>query len=182
MIEEEVLAGGPEQLPAWIEIALWGSVALAAVWLLLTIFVHMRRSASNLTPVNAPTAKKSATPDFMKVDEKAREAQIKRGETYEKELDKREAEEAKASDAVKQATFLQRLAGLATLLVSLFSLASTAIGVIWQVDRIGGALSQADKLGLIIQNYPIPFAVCTFVIGYYVVMFFVQKQWKRADR
>jgi hypothetical protein len=182
MIEEEVLAGGPEQLPAWIEMALWGSVALAAVWLLLTIFVYMRRSASNLTPVNAPSAKKSATPDFMKVDEKAREAQIKRGETYEKVLDKREAEEAKASGAVKQATMLQRLAGLATLLVSLFSLASTAIGVMWQVERMGGVLSNVDQLGFVIQTYPIPVAVCTFVIGYYVVIFFVQKKWKRVDR
>ncbi len=179
MIEEEILAGGPDQLPAWIELALWSSVALAAVWLLLTIFVHLRRSASNLTPVNAPSAKKSATPDFMKVDKKARAAQIKRGEQYEKELVHREAAEAKASGVVKRATFLQRLAGFATLLVSIFSLLSTAIGVIMQVDRMGSTFGQTDQLVRIVQKYPIPFAVCAFVIGYYVVMFFVQKQWKR---
>lgn len=167
-------------LPDWLVAALWLNVIVAVVWVVMTLLVHMRRSASNLTPVNAPDARKSAKPDFMKIDEKARKEQIARGEAYEKQLDRREAEEARAAAAGGAPSFWSRLAGIATLLVSLFTLVSTAIGVIFQVDRIGATISQADRLGLILQKYPIPFAVATFVIGYYVVMFFVQKQWKRA--
>ncbi len=176
MIEETTTV---TELPDWLYAVLWLNVAVAAVWVVLTLVVYMRRKASNLTPVNAPDVKKSAAPDFLKVDHKAREAQIARGEAFEKELSKREA--AENADG-RKASMLRRLAGLATLFFSIFSLISTAVGVIGQVDRIGGALSQADKLGLIVQKYPIPFAVCAFVIGYYVVMFFVQKQWTRAGK
>ena len=97
-------------------------------------------------------------------------------------MSKREAAEAAEGHKAQQASLWRRLAGFATLLISVFSLVSTAIGVIGQVDRIGGALKQADQLGVILQKYPIPFAVCAFVIGYYVVMFFVQKQWARVGR
>ncbi len=170
-------------VPEWLEWLLWVTVAAAVLWLLLTLFIYARRRASNLTPVTAADPKKNVAPDFLEVDHKARAAQIARGEAYEKELDAREAAEAAAAArAGKQMTLLQRFAGLATLLLSVFSLASTAVGVIWQVDRIGGVLSQGDKLGVVLQKYPIPFAVCTFVIGYYVVAYFVQKQWKTAPK
>jgi hypothetical protein len=170
-------------VPQWLEWMLWLTVAGAVLWLLLTLFVYARRRAANLTPVTSPDPKKGVAPDFLKVDHKARDAQIARGETYGKELDAREAAEAAAkAKAGKQVTLLQRLAGLATLLFSIFSLLSTAVGVIWQVDRIGSALSQSDKLALILQKYPIPFAVCVFVIGYYVVRFFAQKQWKTSPK
>jgi len=175
--------GQMPDIPQWLELLLWATVAIALVWLSLTLFVYMRRKASNLTPVNAPSAKKSAAPDFLKVDQKARDAQIQRGENFEKVLDEREASEAAEAEerkGTKQVTMFQRLAGLATLLFSIFSLLSTIVGVVWQVDRIGGALSQTDAIGVMIQKYPIPFAVCVFVIGYYVVAFFTQKQWKAA--
>jgi hypothetical protein len=165
-------------VPQWLNWLLWGTVILAAVWLLAQIFIAMRRSATNLTPVNAPDAKKSAQPDFLKVDHKAREEAIKRGEAYDKELTAREAAEAAAAGTTKQVKTVSRLASLATLLFSVFSLVGTGVSVIWQVDRMGQTLTQADKLGMMIQKYPIPFAVCLFVIGYYVVIFFVKKQWK----
>ncbi|MEZ5938077.1 MAG: hypothetical protein R3C52_07640 [Hyphomonadaceae bacterium] len=168
-------------LPDWLVVVLWVNVAAAAIWIVLTLFVYMRRRASNLTPVNAPHARKDAAPDFLSVDHKAREAQIERGEAFESELDKREAEEAARAAGVKKISMWRRLAGFATFLISLFSLASSIVGVIWQVDRIGGMMSQADKIGVILQKYPIPFAVAAFVIGYYVIVFFAKKQWKRAS-
>ena len=177
-----MLDGGPQVIvPDWLNTLLWATVAVAAVWVVLSLVVYLRRRASNLTPVNAPDVKKSAAPDFLKVDHRARDAQIARGEAFDRDLGAREAAEAASSGSTtKQVTVLSRLAGIATLLFSIFSLLSTAVGVIFQVDRIGDALSQTDKLSLVIQQYPIPFAVCAFVIGYYVVMFFIQKQWKGA--
>jgi hypothetical protein len=167
------------ELPQWQQYLLWATVALAALWVVLTIFVQLRRKASNLTPVNAPSANKKAAPDFLKVDHKAREAQIKRGETFERELDAREAAEART---LKKVTLWSRLAGLATLLFSIFSLLATISTVYLQVDRIGSTFSQSDRLLETFQKYPIPFAVCAFVIGYYVVTFFAQKQWKQGQR
>jgi hypothetical protein len=169
-------------LPEWLYTLLWINVAVAVVWVTLMVVVHLRRQASNLTPVNAPHARKSAAPDFLKVDHKARKAQIARGEAYDDQLTQREEAEEEAGRAVKQVTLLSRLAGVATFLVSIFSLVATAVGVLTQVDRIGGTMSQVDQLGVVIQKYPIQFAVCAFVIGYYVVMFFVQKQWMPRAR
>jgi hypothetical protein len=169
-------------LPDWLNAIIWLNVIVFVVWAVMTALVHMRRSASNLTPVNAPDAKKSAAPDFLSVDQKARREQIRRGEAYEKELDRRDEAEAEAAAraARKPETMLQRLAGIATFLLSIFTLLSTAVGVIFQVNRIGDTLSHADRLGALIQQYPIPFAICVFVIGYHVVLFFVRKQWKSA--
>lgn len=167
------------ELPLWQQYLLWATVALAAVWLVLSVFVHLRRKASNLTPVSAPSANKKAAPDFLTVDHKAREAQIRRGEVFEKELDSREAAEARK---LKKVTIWRRLAGLATLLFSVFSLLASISGVFMQVDRIGSTLSQSDRIMELLQTYPIPFAVCFFVIAYYVVTFFVQKQWKSESR
>lgn len=170
------------EVPAWVNAVLWATTAIAAIWLILTLFVWLRRRASNLTSASSADVKKSAQPDFMKVDHKAREEQIKRGESFEKDLEAREAAEAADAEIVKKATVWSRLAGLATLLFSIFSLLSTAVGVIWQTGRIGEMLSQWDKLGIMVQRYPIPFAVSAFVIGFYVVMFFTRKQWKPAAK
>ena len=166
-------------LPEWQQYLLWATVALAVLWLALSIFVQLRRKASNLTPVNAPSANKKAAPDFLSVDHKARDQQIRRGERFEQTLDAREASEARA---LKKVGLWGRLAGLATLLFSVFSLFATISTVFMQVDRIGSAFSQSDRLLELLQTYPIPFAVCAFVIGYYVVTFFVQKQWKGHAR
>ena len=179
MIEDATSNAG---LPEWLYVVLWINVLVAAIWVMLTLVVYMRRKASNLTPVNVADAKKSAAPDFLNVDHKARQAQIARGEAFEKDLSKREKAEDADGHKARQASWWRRLAGFATLLISVFSLVSTAIGVIGQVDRIGGALKHTDQLGVIVQKYPIPFAVCAFVISYYVVMFFVQKQWSRVGK
>ncbi len=166
-------------VPEWLVALLWINVVIFVAWLVLTVLVRMRRSASNLTPAGSAKADKEARPDFLSVDRKAREAQIRRGDAFEKELEKREAKEAAgARGDPSPASFWKRIAGIATMLVSIFTLLSTLIGVIFQVDRIGQTLSQADKIGLLLQRYPIPFAVCAFVIGYYIVNFFLRKQWK----
>src|SRR5687768_3481576 len=71
------------------------TVAVAAIWLALSIFVYWRRRAANLTPVTAPRRNKDAQPDFLNVDHKARREAIERGEAFERELEEREAEEAR---------------------------------------------------------------------------------------
>lgn len=181
-MNEQTLPLPQLDVPDWLVAVLWINVAVFVVWAVLSILVQMRRSASNLTVASSAKSHKDAAPDFLKVDHKAREQQIKRGEAFEKELDQREAAEAAAAARKKTPiSFWKRMAGIATMLISIFTLISSLIGVIFQVDRIGQTLTQADKIGLLLQQYPIPFAVCAFVILFYLVTFIVHKQWKPAD-
>lgn len=183
---EHVQAPGDidQYIPEWVSPVLWIAVLIAAVWFALTLFVYMRRRASNLTSAHNAGVHKDASPDFLKVDHKAREAQIKRGENFEKELTEREKEEAKAAHAhdkqTKQVSMLQRIASVATVLFSVFSLVSTLLGVVTTVDRMNQQISKSDVLLQTMTKYPIPFAVCIFVIGYHLVTFFTKQKW--ADK
>ncbi len=165
------------EAPEWLVMLMWATIAFAAIWLVASVFVHLRRKASNLTPVTAAKAKKSATPDFMKVDHKAREEAIKRGEAFDKELAEREAAEAAAKAPAER---VSGLAKLASLLFSLFTLGGAIVGVISTADRMGETVSKMDQLGALLMHYPIQFAVCVFVIGFYIYSYFANKSWESA--
>lgn len=149
------------------------TMALAGIWLALTVFVIWRRHASNLTPVNSTSKNNSAQPDFLKVDQKARAEAIKRGDLHERALDRRDAEEAKAEARAEAAsrrmplTFAQRLAGLVTFIMSAFTLFSIVTSSIFTVSKMGdmvGEMSAINRMTAIIVAHPIPVAVCVLVI------------------
>jgi len=66
------------------------------------------------------------------------------------------------------------------LLFSVFSLVAAAMQVIIQVDKMNTTVSQAGEFGRIAAQYPIPTAVCGFVIVFQVYYFFAQKKWVNA--
>lgn len=169
-------------IPEWVSPLLWAAFAVAAIWLIISIFVAQRRKASNLTSVHSAHANKNAAPDFMTVDHKAREEQIKRGEAYDHKLHEREKAEAagKAGAAKKQQQFdlLKTIASIGTVLFSIFSLVSTMLGVFSQVDRMNQQISKSDALFATVAKYPIPLAVCIFVLGYHLVTYFTKKKWQ----
>lgn len=166
-----------QQIPpeAWpiIEILFNVTMAIAGIWLALTVFVIWRRHASNLTPVNSTSKNNKAQPDFLKVDQKAREEAIKRGDAHEKALDRRDAEEARAearANAVSRrepVSFAQRLAGLVTFIMSLFTLLSIVTSSVFTVSRMGdmvGEYTAMDRIVAIIMAHPIAFTVCALII------------------
>lgn len=169
-------------LPTWLEPLLYVTMILVAIWVVSSLFVYMRRRASNLTSAHQTGVKKDASPDFMKVDHKARDAAMQRGEAYEETLAAREAAEA-AADApvVKQASLVSRLSGIASLLFSLFSLAGAISTVMMQVERMNNTLGRTDQLMLIVQKYPIPVAICIFVIGFHIYHYISRKRWKEPQ-
>lgn len=172
-----------EDVPTWIEPLLYVTMAVVAVWVASSLFVYMRRRASNLTSAHQTGVRKDASPDFMKVDHKARDAAMQRGEAYDETLTAREAAEA-ALDApvVKQASLISRLSGIASLLFSLFSLAGAISTVMFQVERMTGTISRADQLMLVVQKYPIPVAVCIFVIGFHLYHYIARRRWTEAPK
>ena len=173
------------QIPpeAWPLIELMFRITLitAGVWLAISIFVWWRRAASNLTPVNAAQKKRKAQPDFLKIDDKARREALERGEGFDKELERREREEAR--EEAGKPSLLQRIAGFASFLMSLFTLATMIYGAIFQVSRMGSMLqeySSMERFTTIVQNHPIAFCVACFVIIFYIYQFFTKKKWQEA--
>lgn len=179
------LDGAPQAaevvLPDWLTYVMWAAVAFAALWLVSAIFIQMRRRATNLTSAHQAGVKKEATPDFMKVDHKARDAAMQRGAAYEKELDTREAAEAAAAagKAAKRepANMLKMISGIASFAFSLFTLLGAVLGTFRTMDAAGAQLSKMDQVGVMFAKYPIPAIICLFVIGYTIFIWVSQKKW-----
>ena len=174
-----------EQIPpeAWplITMLLNVTMAVALVWFLATVFVWWRRQASNLTPVQAAGKKRAAQPDFLNVDQTARAEAIARGAAFDETLEKREREEARAN--VKRISLAGRIAGLISLVMSLFTLATMIYGAIFQVSRMGSLMeeySSFERMGTVVANHPIAFAVTTLIIVVHVYHFFKRRQWQEG--
>jgi hypothetical protein len=147
------------------------------------LFVYWRRRAANLTPVTAPRRNKDAQPEFLNVDHKARKAAIERGEAFERQLDIREAEEARMAErvALGAATSGRRLAKLAALLMSIFTLGTMIVGSIGNIGRMGEymqQLSAPDRIVEVVRNHPIGSLVLALVIAATVYQYFHERKWR----
>lgn len=159
---------------------MWGALAFAAIWLASTVFIHMRRRATNLTSAQQASVRKDAAPDFMKVDHKAREAAMKRGETFDRALiEREEAVAAAAGSAAKRepVNVVRMISGIAAFAFSLFTLLGTILGTFRTLDGAGVQLSKLDQIGAIVSQNPIPTLICVFVIGYTLYIWITQKKW-----
>jgi hypothetical protein len=183
MQEIPPLLGAPTNeelgIPGWLEPLLWVTVVIVVVWVASSIFINMRRRASNLTSTHEAKVKADVAPDFMTVDHKAREAAVKRGETFERELSEREKAEAAAGKPAKKSTLsmVQSVAGIASFLFSLFSLAGLMVNVFTQMDRINSQVGKSDQIFAAVMKYPIPTAICLFVLVYTVWYWIAHKKW-----
>ncbi len=184
-----LLDGAPSavvvETPDWLVYMMWAAVAFAALWLISTVFIHMRRRASNLTSAQQASVKKDATPDFLKVDQKAREAALERGANYERELAEREraAALAAAGKAKKEPMgMLKMLSGIAAFLFSLFTLLGSVLGTFRTLDQAGVQLSKFDQVGAVVTQHPIPTIICLFVIGYTLFIWISQKKWTEPPK
>jgi len=163
---------------------MWGAVAFAAIWLASTVFIHMRRRATNLTSAQQASVRKDAAPDFMKVDHKAREAAMKRGETFDQELVEREKAEAAAAAVAAGAAakrepvnIVRMISGIAAFAFSLFTLLGTILGTFRTLDQAGVQMTKLDQVGAIVSQNPIPTLICVLVIGYTLYLWIKQKKW-----
>ena len=176
------------QIPpeAWPFIDLLFNITLVAalIWGAISLFIYLRRRALNLTPVSAARKNEQAQPDFLKVDEKARAEALQKGEAFEQKLSAQEAAEAAAAAAtLKPAMTGQRVAGIAALLMSIFTLGTMISGALFQITRMGQLMqeySSIERLTAVISNHPFAFAVAVFVIGYYIYTYFTEKKWQEG--
>lgn len=169
-----------------VETLAMGTVIATAVWIALVIFIHLRRSASNLTPIHA-AKKRNVKPSFLSVDHKKQKAMKEAGAEYDAELATREAHEEAEAEAKKDAkrpeTILARIARILSVLMSVFTLATMIGGVIFNVNYLGGMLRQysaLDRLMVVVQQHPIAVTVAVLVIGYHIYSYIVSRKWKSA--
>ena len=180
MLAEQLSRIPPEAWPL-IETVLRVTAVVTVVWLALTLFIQLRRNASNLTPVNAARKNKADQPDFLSVDEGARKDALERADQFESQLAKQEEAEARAARELlsrKPASMAQRAFRALSFLMSLFSLLTMIFGSIWQIGRMGSLMkeySTVERLVAVIQNNPISFTVALLVCVY-AIWSFVQSQ------
>lgn len=173
-------------LPEWMTYLMWAAVGFAALWLVATVFIHMRRRATNLTSAQQAGVRKDATPDFMKVDHKARDAAMQRGEAFDRELTERAKAEAAAAAGKpakrEPANMVKMLSGAASFAFSLFTLLGAILGTFRTMDAAGAQLSKMDQVGAVVMQQPIPALICLFVIGYTIFLWVSQKKWADAPK
>lgn len=173
-------------LPEWMTYVMWAAVGFAALWLVATVFIHLRRRATNLTSAQQAGVHKDATPDFMKVDHKARDAAMQRGEAFDRELTERAKAEAAAAAGKpakrEPANIVKTLSGIASFAFSLFTLLGAILGTFRTMDAAGAQLSKLDQVGAVVTQNPIPALICLFVIGYTIFVWVSQKKWAEAPK
>jgi hypothetical protein len=169
-----------------IETLLAGTIIATVVWLALVVFIHLRRRASNLTPIHA-AHKKDVRPSFLNVDHGKQQDMKRQGAAYDAELAQRERDEEAEKDARKEArrpdTVLARLARLISVIMSIFTLATLIGGVIFNVNYLGGMLreySTLDRIAAVVSHYPIAVTVAVLVIGYHIYSYIAGRKWKAA--
>lgn len=173
---------------SWFDRFLLVAGAIAVLWLALEVFLIWRRQATNLTPVTRPKVSRRAQPDFLKVDHAARAAALGRADEFAAELDRRDAEEARAAaenhaQAPSRVASASRIASLAALFMSVFSLAAMIAGAVWQVQWIGVVMdrySTVERLLAVLRAHPVAFAVSAVVITWHVVQFVRARRWRAA--
>jgi hypothetical protein len=168
----------PEAWPL-IDVLFRISVAITLFWLFLALVAWWRRRAYNLTVASTAGRSKKAQPDFLRVDEKARKAAIARGEAHEEFLQDREERE----DTKDPLSFSQRMAGLASLVMSIFTLATVVFGAIKNIQDMGKAyksLGAFDKVQKALVDHWFGTSLAVFVIGWYIYKYFADKKWKES--
>lgn len=180
---DETLRSLPAEAWPLIDLLFNVTCVVTAIWLATTTFVIWRRASSNLTTASSASPNRKAIPDFLTVDEKARKEAIKRGEQFDKDLDKRDREDERKARrlARRKETAFRRITRLISLFMALFSLATVISGTVFQVSFMGSIWAQysaSERLLAVIKAHPIGVAVTVIVVLYNLVTFVTNRKWE----
>lgn len=126
--------GGILQTDLLLPVVIWICVALAGLWLVLSVFVRWQGRAYNLT--RAETGGRAAQPEFLKVDHEQRRAALERGA----------GPEQKAQEAPRTRSRYARLAGYAATVFALLTLIVAALKAVTSLDEYTAMASEAATL------------------------------------
>ncbi|WP_084421379.1 hypothetical protein [Henriciella litoralis] len=180
VVNEYVSQIPPEAWPL-IETVLRVTAVVTVIWLAITLFILLRRNASNLTPVHAARKDQADQPDFLTVDQGARREALARGDQFGETLKAREDAEAKAAKgavAGKPISLAGQIFRGLSFLMSLFSLLTMIIGSIWQIGRMGNLMKEyntVERITTVIEHNPVSFTM-VLLVSIYAVWCFIRKQ------
>jgi hypothetical protein len=167
----------PEGYKFIFNIMTWGGIVLGGLWLVTGVMGYMHRRAYNLTHAESGRNQK-IKPDFLKVNKKAREEAMERGEAYDEKLDVREG----APPPPAPAAFLERLARAGATITALFGLIAAVVGTLTRAGSLQAGIEEIasfDKLMTILRNYPLGAAVAVIVVAANVIAFYTAEKKKK---
>jgi hypothetical protein len=160
----------PEQVDTWLNALAWVLTACTVLWIATSIVGHLHRRNYNLTKADA-SGGKVVRPDFLDVDHKARREAIRRGETYEKQLDAREAAAKAPPTTAESAGRWARWAATGT---AIFTLAGTILGTFSKVSALEQNIQQVgswDQFVQTVSDHKLGATIAFAVIGAQIVLF-----------
>lgn len=150
-----------------IDLLFAATTSIVFVWLVLSVFIYWRRSATNLTPVDVPSANPAAQPDFLSVNHSERKAALKRGDQYERHLTQRERD----PDGTAMISMLRSVCGYAAVMLSVASLLTVIGGSVWPDSAVGKVLTEFSSEGRlleVIQAHPIAISISMLAVCFSV--------------
>jgi hypothetical protein len=156
----------PETLDTVLMILSWLVIIFGTVWFATGIIGYFHRKSYNLTRAESGGSK-PITPDFLKVDQKKRQAAIDRGAAYSEVLDARAAPSSPVAKASNWARAGATATASATLLAAI-------VGTITRVRVLQEGVEQLsswDAITALVKEYPAGVIVAVLIIGTNIVIF-----------
>lgn len=167
----------PTTMDTILTVLSWLVIIFGTAWFATLIIGYMHRRSYNLTRAESGGSK-AITPDFLKVDEKKRQAAIDRGAAYDKVLEERAAAERAAAAAAtagpSPVSKFEAWSRAGALISASFTLVAAVVGTLTRVDTLQKGvvqLSTGDSLMAIVQDHPVGTLVAVLVIGANIIVF-----------
>ncbi len=146
-----------------VDLLLKSTMIAGLAWLALTVFIYWRRSVTNLTPVDVPAPNRAAQPDFLSIDHSKAKSALRRGDQFEKTLNRQE----RIAAGHTTAKTIRTICGYAAVVLSVLSLLTVLAGSIWPESIAGQLLADVSKEGRmleVVQAHPIALSIALFAV------------------
>lgn len=168
----------PENYQQIFTIVSWVLGVVGAIWLVTGVMGYLHRRAYNLTHAESGRSQ-NIKPDFLKVNKKAHEEAVERGEAFDQKLREREGE---TPTPPASTDFLERLARIGTTLTAIFGLIAAVVGTLTKADALQAGfdnITSFQKLATIVKTYPIGALVAVIVVVANIVAFYTGEKKKK---
>lgn len=165
--------GVPDQIAAYLGPLLLLTIALAVLWLVLTIIQRTHRRAYNLT--KAEGSGTAVKPDFLTVDHARRAAAMAGGRAFDEQRPATQTGSAVASAC--------RMTHFTVIATAVLSFITAAVGALLRIDAMQNAFNQFgtwEKFMAIVSAYKVGFAVAAAVIVVSLLQLFLSLRHRSA--
>ncbi len=142
----------PPVVSHWLGLVFLALIVVVGLWIAFAIVGYFHRRSYNLSSMES-TSGKVQGPDFLRVDYKARQAQIERGKAFDNT--------GRPAKAMSRA----RLVAFVTAFVSFLSTVAFSLVNIESLEERWRTISAWERLTLIAQEYPVGLTLAVILIA-----------------